>query len=384
LQIPKELEHLNTLPNTTIICKSDFNLYDALNQTLDYIETTYFLVLGSGDTLVEDATTHISAAMHGTPNADGYFFGVYLAAEDHYILPNIARIYHPSPWPMCHQGAITRVDYVQKIGGFDTRYNIAADYDLICRYVNMFDNIVCKQSIITTYLGGGVSEQRELEGILEQNLSRYRNFNARCETNCSITMEQLNNMINYRELLTIDNTKLNKIHTAVADCYKVLIPEFKKNLYKIHPDIEVKYFKLDTKGSCNIPGWLSAMKQKLELIYECLCDDSDEDEIFMFCDLDVQFFAPFRAHIETALATNDIVFQNDYLSFYTGFFACKKTDNIKELFRTAVTLSKYRWVSDQVILNEVIGMFPSIKTYTLPKEFLQSVFMNKKKELYYN
>jgi hypothetical protein len=218
-QISKDLEHLSTLPNTKIICQSDLNLYDAFNQALNYIETTYFLVLGSGDTFVEDATTHISAAMHSTPDGDGYFFGVRLIAERYDMLPNIARVYHPHPWPVCHQGVIMRADYVIKIDGFDTRYNVAADYDLICRYVNMFDNIVCDQNVISTYLGGGLSEQREIEGILEQNLSRYRNFNTTQETNCSIITYQLNAMLKYRRSLEIDSSKLklNKIHTTVTD-----------------------------------------------------------------------------------------------------------------------------------------------------------------------
>lgn len=363
--ISKDLEHLNTLPNTKIIHKSDFNLYDALNQALDYIETTYFLVLGSGDTLAEDATVHISTAMHNTSNADGYFFGVYLAAEDHYMLPNIARVYHPYPWPVCHQGVVMRVDNVLRINKFNAAYNIAADYDLMCRYVNTFDNIVCSQSIVSTYLGGGLSEQRELEGLIEQNLSRYRNFGARCETTCSIMIDQL---MDYRSQIAVNNIKLNKVHTAITDCYKVYIPRFKKSLYKTHPDLEVKYLKLDAKRSRNIPEWLNAMKQRLELIYECLCDNSDEDEIFMFCNLDVQFSAPFRSYIETLLVANDIVLQNNYLSHNTGFFACRKTQNIKELFKAAVALSKYRWCDDRIILNEVIETSPSIKAYILPTE----------------
>jgi hypothetical protein len=140
----------------------------------------------------------------------------------------------------------------------------------------------------------------------------------------------------------------------------------------VHPDLEIKYMALDSAGSYRTPGWLSAQKQKLELIYECLCDTDDEDEIFMYSDLDIQFFAPFRSYIEELLMTNDIVFQNDcpdYPVYCMGFFACKKTDAIKDLFKTAITLLKYKSECDQTVINEVIHAFPSIVKYVLPNEF---------------
>jgi GR25 family glycosyltransferase involved in LPS biosynthesis len=368
-QISKDLEHLSTLPNTKIICQSDLNLYDAFNQALNYIETTYFLVLGSGDTFVEDATAHISAAIHNAPDADGYFFSVHHLAEGFDMLPNITRVYHGPPWPVCHQGVIMRADYVIKIDGFDTRYNIAADYDLICRYINMFDNIVCDQNVISTYLGGGLSEQREIECILEQNLSKYRNFTPTDKYFASTITKHIDGFLSYRRDRRDHDRKLNKIHTTVTDCNKIFIPTFERSLYKVHPDLEIKYMALDSAGSYKTPGWLSAMKQKLELIYECLCDADDEDEIFMYSDLDIQFFAPFRSYIEELLMTNDIVFQNDCPEYCTGFFACKKTDAVKDLFKTAITLLKYKSECDQTVINEVIHVFPSIVKYVLPNEF---------------
>jgi hypothetical protein len=75
------------------------------------------------------------------------------------------------------------------------------------------------------------------------------------------------------------------------------------------------------------------------------------------------------------LQNNDIVFQNDYASGpCTGFFACRKTNIMKQFFNRALEIFH---TDDQVTVHNTLKEFPNIKFDLLPKEFFTyGVFNN--------
>jgi hypothetical protein len=156
--------------STKIILTEDFGLYDGLNQGLARVDTEYFMVLGSGDTLTEDAIQTIASAMRGTPGLDAYFFAVNSLRSGRILAPTPSEL--PVRMACPHPGAVLRTEGVRKIGGFDCRYNIAADYDLISRYVSAFTQVGWSEKPVVNYIGGGISDQKCLEGYLEEELIR--------------------------------------------------------------------------------------------------------------------------------------------------------------------------------------------------------------------
>jgi hypothetical protein len=126
-----------------------------------------------------------------------------------------------------------------------------------------------------------------------------------------------------------------KIYTVYSKTHEVFKPWF-ETILNVYPDIEIKYSLIEQtclSGMHFDLGWTSATIQKLEKIIEFFDDPENNQDYFIFSDIDVQFFSPFHEEIYEKLKDNDIAFQDDGpYSICTGFFACKKTNKCKDFF----------------------------------------------------
>ena len=77
-----------------------------------------------------------------------------------------------------HPGTIFKRENSIKINGYNTDYKIASDYDHICRYIKNFNTAITLDNILVNILAGGVSETKNIEAYLEEELIRKRIFNA--------------------------------------------------------------------------------------------------------------------------------------------------------------------------------------------------------------
>ncbi len=166
-------------------------------------------------------------------------------------------------------------------------------------------------------------------------------------------------------------TKLKKmrIYSVYSESHEVFKPWF-ESIYNIYPEIDIKYSLLDQScqsGEFQNHGWNDVTLNKLKKILEIFDDESNNDDYFIFSDIDIQFFKPFHQEIENLLQNNDIVFQNDYASGpCTGFFACRKTNIMKQFFNRALEIFHK---DDQVTVHRTLKEFPNIKFDLLPKKF---------------
>jgi len=175
--LPDELKKLiNFSNNIKIIPKNDTSVYEGLNQGLDSVDTKYFLVLGSGDALTSKAEELINNYIYKY-DFDAFFFSVLDLEHQIFKKPNLNLINkYPS---LHHQGAIMNTENCKKLGGFDTSYKIAADYDLIARYIKIFKNVLCVNETLSNYKGFGISSLSNSANILtmlEIHLSKFKNF----------------------------------------------------------------------------------------------------------------------------------------------------------------------------------------------------------------
>lgn len=153
--------------------KSDLGLYDAMNQGLELMNEDYYFVLGAGDELNKSQFPGILRAIKKDNFSDPiYFFPVqYL---------NSPLILHPIPESFhikmgCpHPGTLLNRRNSLELGGYDTKYKIASDYDHVSRYLQKFGSGKKGEGILVNILAGGMSQQRSLEGYLEEELIRKR------------------------------------------------------------------------------------------------------------------------------------------------------------------------------------------------------------------
>ena len=119
-------------PDLKVVSEPDTGIYNALNKGVRAAQGDWFYVLGSDDEVsdpaemvraLEDGEGHgadiVSSPVRPSTDPDGVWSGY--------------RNYLFSTMPLRHQGMLMRSDVLRRLGGFDERYRIAADYDLVLR-----------------------------------------------------------------------------------------------------------------------------------------------------------------------------------------------------------------------------------------------------------
>lgn len=101
--------------------------------------------------------------------------------------------------------------------------------------------------------------------------------------------------------------------------------------------------------------WQEATRQKTEMIIEII--DYGLDDIFIFSDVDIQFFGPITDLVTKAIIGHDIVLQQDpsakyELMYCTGFMAIRLSNKIKKFFESILELMDERQeLDDQDAFN---------------------------------
>jgi hypothetical protein len=171
----QELKQIANHPNITLINSSDIGLYDALNQAIQFAEFGFTLVLGAGDKFEEGAVNIILELLKNNSNYDCIFFGVKREDTGQVFSPNLDGLSNRMSIP--HPGAFMRAEEIIRLGGFNTIYKIASDYDLISRYVLSSKTIGISDYAPVVFKGGGLSDKHAMEGYIEQLLILKRLHN---------------------------------------------------------------------------------------------------------------------------------------------------------------------------------------------------------------
>lgn len=161
-------------PHVRILKSRDRSLYEALNQGLRALETTHYLVIGAGDTLLAPGVQALQALPPPGPDGPSARFApVFITSTNTVMAPDPSALAQRMSCP--HPGAILQTARSRALGGFDTRYEIASDYDHLSRYVRAFGpGEALRIPPLVRFAAGGMSERRSLEGYLEEELIRTR------------------------------------------------------------------------------------------------------------------------------------------------------------------------------------------------------------------
>jgi len=171
-------QFIKSIPNQPEILKiktPDKSLYDGLNQALQRCETELYFVLGAGDKVSENFRDAINEIL-SNPEYSAYFFACSLMKTNTILQPELNEINIRMACP--HPGSILRTKISKEIDGYEATYQIASDYDHLCRYLSIYKDAYQSTTIISEFMGDGISEHRAFEGMLEEELIRIRIYKS--------------------------------------------------------------------------------------------------------------------------------------------------------------------------------------------------------------
>ncbi|MCC6597775.1 MAG: glycosyltransferase [Alphaproteobacteria bacterium] len=184
------------LPTTTALWSRapDLGLYDAMNKGIERAKGTYLLFLNAGDRLVFPETlSEIKAG--ATPIMPGFIYGdsleaafgempAYKTARTPETLARGMFTHHQAM--MFHRETLGSLRY-------DRRFEIAADYDLLARFLEKKPEIYYHQAPICIFESGGISQKKVKTGRNEQ-------YKIRAERN--ICSPFINKIILFSQMLS--------------------------------------------------------------------------------------------------------------------------------------------------------------------------------------
>lgn len=171
-------EFIEKMPKNNNLIKvqsSDRSLYDAINQSLEICETDYYMVIGAGDFLSSSFNEILDDLSHNQ-GREAYFYGCNLLRGSNNLYPDFNQINTRMSCP--HPSSILKVSNSLSIGGYSSSYYIASDYEHLCNYIKNYTNLYQSNLIAVMFMGGGISDKRALEGMLEEELIRIRIFGS--------------------------------------------------------------------------------------------------------------------------------------------------------------------------------------------------------------
>jgi glycosyltransferase involved in cell wall biosynthesis len=150
-----------------IISEKDDGLYYAMNKGLMKSRAPWVSFLNSDDWLEGDALFQIDKAIIVDPDAE-IFYGL-INIVDKIKIMTVATCWENLPNAnIPHPGTFTARSLFERIGNFDTKYRLCADYDFFLRAYFEKAKFYQIDSVLANYQVGGLSTKRARLGEREK------------------------------------------------------------------------------------------------------------------------------------------------------------------------------------------------------------------------
>lgn len=170
------------MANIVLVSEPDQGIYDAMNKGLKLARGDWVGFLNADDAFAApDVVADIAATIERT-SADAVYGD--LEFVDRKESQRVVRRWRSGPfvpaqlrwgWMPPHPTFYVRRSIVQSLGGFDTRFRIAADYDFMLRYLNEPGVKVAYLPRVMVHMKtGGVSGNQSMLAVLRRNVESYR------------------------------------------------------------------------------------------------------------------------------------------------------------------------------------------------------------------
>lgn len=161
----------------------DTGIYDAMNKGIQHATGDYITYLNSDDFYHDSRALDIVANALKKSDADFLSGNARIVHEDGSIcyIMNTKHEEFFVRMPFCHQSLFVKKDLMEKLGGFDTNFKSAGDYDFVIRmFLAKAHGIEIPYNISSFRLGGFSNAQVEISHketflLLEKNFSGFVN-----------------------------------------------------------------------------------------------------------------------------------------------------------------------------------------------------------------
>jgi glycosyltransferase involved in cell wall biosynthesis len=147
------------------ISEEDEGLYFAMNKGLKLARGSYIGILNADDIYSANTLELVQNAIKKNPNCD-----VIYGAMTYFDKLNQIHFIHSdelSKRMIFHPTCFISIDAYKKLGDFNTKYKVAADYDFILRCRNAQKNFLGLENVLVTFSGGGISAKLRFRSIFE-------------------------------------------------------------------------------------------------------------------------------------------------------------------------------------------------------------------------
>ena len=197
----------------TYISEPDSGVYDAMNKGLNLAKGDYIAFLNSDDFYhVSDGIQCMVDTLVSNKADFAYAPCRYLKEDDTFfgvLEPSIGSFFMRMPFS--HQTLFVKTDLMRKLGGFDSSFRSAGDYDFIVRLCLSGAKSVQCDRIFVSYRLGGISDTQKEQSIQECIKSFRKNYT---DMDQSIDFDYMfYNSVTTKKLM-------KKVQTLVCDCIR--------------------------------------------------------------------------------------------------------------------------------------------------------------------
>jgi len=152
-----------------IIFEKDEGIYDAMNKGLRNSKGLFVLFLNSDDELMPKTTKIFEQYLLQNPDADVLYGSCYVVdnQKNERLLKvpvdQLLRTMTP------HPSTFIRAQKASELNGFNSNFRVAADFDLMSRFIRVNNKIICVDGVLSRHFEGGYSDihwvQSQIENI---------------------------------------------------------------------------------------------------------------------------------------------------------------------------------------------------------------------------
>lgn len=145
--------------------EEDQGLYFAMNKGLKQARGKYVGILNADDIYFPNTLDLVQEAFRKDSNSD-----VIYGAMSYFNQPDRAHFIHSDELPnrmIFHPTCFVSIETYKRIGDFDTKYQVAADYEFIMRCFKAGENFLGLKHALAIFSDGGASARLRLRSILE-------------------------------------------------------------------------------------------------------------------------------------------------------------------------------------------------------------------------
>ena len=165
-----------------LISEPDEGIYDAMNKGLALAEGDVVGFLNADDVYFDEKVVETVVAEMEKRNVDSCYGDLVYVNSD---LSKVVRYWRSSPyrpgsfkkgWHPPHPTFFVKRWVYERYGGFDTRFEISADFELMLRFLEKFkiSSVYLPKPLVKMRVGG--TSNRSVSNIIKGNINCYKAF----------------------------------------------------------------------------------------------------------------------------------------------------------------------------------------------------------------